>query len=241
MSSYRIGCAGWSLPRPVQDAFPAEGTHLQRYARRFSAAEINSSFYRQHRGATYERWAAAVPAGFRFSVKVPKAITHEQRLVAADVLLDVFLSEATSLGEKLGCLLVQLPPSLAYDAPTARSFFDDLRAQYDGVVALEPRHESWFTADVTKRLRGYRIARVLADPAPVPEAAEPGGCDEIVYVRLHGSPQMYYSSYDDSYLDALAERLRGFATLASQVWCIFDNTTLGAATPNALALLERLP
>jgi len=173
-------------------------------------------------------------------VKVPKAITHEQRLVAADVLLDVFLSEATSLGEKLGCLLVQLPPSLAYDAPTARAFLDDLRAQYDGAVALEPRHESWFTADVTKRLRGHRIARVAADPAPVPEAAEPGGCDEIVYVRLHGSPQMYYSSYDDSYLDALAERLRGFATRASQVWCIFDNTTLGAATPNALALLERL-
>src|SRR4051812_49404270 len=132
MAAYRIGCAGWALPRPYQSEFPAAGTHLARYARGFTAAEIKSRFFWPPQTATYARWADSVPAGFRFSVKVPRAITHDQRLVATDVMLDVFLSEATALGDKLGCLLVQLPPSLAYDAATAESFFSDVRAQYDG-------------------------------------------------------------------------------------------------------------
>jgi len=89
MAEYRVGCAGWALTKANQAAFPAEGTHLQRYAGRLNAVEINSSFYRPHRLATYEQWAASVPATFRFAVKLPKAITHDQRLVAADVLLDV--------------------------------------------------------------------------------------------------------------------------------------------------------
>ena len=237
---YRIGSAGWTLPKPVRAEFPPEGSNLQRYAGRFTAVEINSTFYHLHRPATYENWAASVPADFRFAVKLPRAITHDQRLVATDVLLDVFLAEATALGEKMGCLLVQLPPSLAYDAVTAKSFFDELRAHYSGAVALEPRHPSWFTPDVAKRLCDYHVARVAADPARVPAAAEPGGWPDLVYVRLHGSPQMYYSAYDETFLDALATRLHGFATRAHEVWCIFDNTTLGAATPNALGLQERL-
>ena len=240
MAEYRVGCAGWALTKANQAAFPAEGTHLQRYAGRLNAVEINSSFYRPHRLATYEQWAASVPATFRFAVKLPKAITHDQRLVAADVLLDVFLEDATRLGEKLGCLLVQLPPSLAYDAPTVEMFLDDLRDRYHGTVALEPRHPSWFTGDVAALLSGYRVARVAADPAPVPLAAEPGGWPELVYTRLHGSPRMYYSAYEESYLDRLAERLRDATTRAREIWCIFDNTALGAAAPNALGLLARL-
>ncbi|HYW08000.1 MAG TPA: DUF72 domain-containing protein, partial [Longimicrobium sp.] len=109
-----IGCAGWSLPRVEQERFPAEGTHLERYAGRFPAVEINSSFYRPHRPATYARWGESVPPSFRFSVKVPKAITHTLRLRAAAEPLAAFLAEAGALEEKLGCLLVQLPPSLHF-------------------------------------------------------------------------------------------------------------------------------
>src|SRR5215203_4764871 len=103
----RIGTAGWGLPRVWRDEFPTDGSYLERYATRFSAVEINSSFYRQHRRGVYERWAAAVPPEFRFAVKLPRAITHDQGLVAADVLLEVFLEEATGLGPRLGPLLVQ--------------------------------------------------------------------------------------------------------------------------------------
>jgi uncharacterized protein YecE (DUF72 family) len=231
-----IGTAGWSLPRAWQEAFPADGSHLERYASVFRGVEINSSFYRQHKRATYARWASSVPAAFRFAVKMPRAITHDQALVASDVLLDVFLEEVTALGDRLGPLLVQLPPSLAFDEEIADEFFATLRNRFGGNVICEPRNAAWFTASVDELLKGHRVARVAADPAPVVDAAHPGGWDGIVYFRLHGSPQMYYSAYSAEYLAMIAEQLRS----GTAQWCIFDNTTLGAATGNALVLQKSL-
>ena len=106
--------------------------------------EINSSFYRPHKPATYTKWAGSVPDNFRFAVKVPKEATHARRLVDTEDVLDRFLPEATALGEKLGPLLVQLPPSLAFDADVADTFFAALRERFDGHVVLEPRHPTWF-------------------------------------------------------------------------------------------------
>jgi uncharacterized protein YecE (DUF72 family) len=240
MPEYRIGVAGWAIPKVHKAEFPEDGSHLQRYAARFSAVEINSSFYKPHRPATYSKWAASVRDDFRFSAKVPKTITHKQHLAGADALLDAFLSEVTCLGRTLGCLLVQLPPSLAYDAPTVEGFFESFRARYGGPLVVEPRHASWFTPDVAARLHAYRVGQVVADPAVVPEAAEPSGWPEIIYVRLHGSPEIYYSNYDDPYLDRLADRMRDYASRAREVWCIFDNTARFSATPNAVGLIERL-
>ena len=232
----RVGTAGWGLPRIWRGEFPADGSYLERYAARFTATEINSSFYRQHRRAVYERWAAAVPADFRFAVKLPRAITHDQALVASDVLLEVFLEEATGLGTRLGPLLVQLPPSLAYHAEHADEFFETLRRLHPGAVACEPRNDSWFETDAEAAMRRHRVARVAADPARVPAAAAPGGDDRLVYHRLHGSPRIYYSDYEPERIALLANRLRVDAASAEETWCIFDNTTLGAATGNALAL-----
>ena len=235
-----VGCAGWSLPRDQQARFPSEGTHLERYAARFPAAEINTSFYRPHRPATYARWSAAVPESFRFAVKVPKAITHGLRLRGAGDALDAFLAEAGALGERLGCLLVQLPPSLDFDADAAGAFFAALRERTPVAAACEPRHASWFTAEADELLAAHGVARVAADPARVPEAAEPGGAPDTVYYRLHGSPRIYYSAYGAAYLDALAARLGEHAAAGRRTWCIFDNTAAGAATENALELLDRL-
>jgi uncharacterized protein YecE (DUF72 family) len=238
--TYRIGRAAWALPKAHLDRFPREGTHLSRYAARFSAVEINSSFYRSHRPATYARWAASVPPDFRFSVKVPRTITHTARLTGVDALLGAFLGEVTELGDKLGCLLVQLPPSLPWDGPVSDAFLGSFRARFDDGIVIEPRHPTWFTEDVTERLRTHDVGRVAADPARVPEASEPAGACDVVYYRLHGSPRVYYSNYDDAYLDRLAARLRDEATRAREVWCIFDNTAHDHATPNALGLIERL-
>ncbi|MFL9812200.1 DUF72 domain-containing protein [Stutzerimonas sp. VN223-3] len=232
-----LGCAGWSLPRKQWPAFPSDGTHLQRYAGRFGAVEINSSFYRPHRPATYAKWAQSVPEAFRFCVKVPKQLTHEARLVDCDEGLDRFLHECGHLGDKLGCLLVQLPPSLAFDTTSATSFFAALRARYNGFVAIEPRHRSWLEAEPL--LKQQRIARVAADPAPFPEAAKPGGWSGFRYYRLHGSPRIYYSFYDDGWLDRLAARLMEDRQQGVS-WCIFDNTASGAATANALDVQKRL-
>jgi uncharacterized protein YecE (DUF72 family) len=238
--SILIGCAGWSLPRAEQGCFPEAGSHLERYAARFNAVEINSSFHRPHRPATYARWSAGVPAGFRFSVKVPKAITHGLRLQQAGELLDTFLGEAAGLGDKLGCLLVQLPPSLSFEPAVVAAFFADVRARSPLPLACEPRHPSWFTPEAEDCLRGLAVARVAADPARVPEAAEPGGWRGVSYYRLHGSPRIYYSLYTEDYIAGLASRIEADAAAGRDVWCIFDNTTLGAATRNALDLRSRL-
>jgi len=235
----RVGTAGWTLAR-TDEGVGGEGSHLERYARLLSCVEINSSFYRPHRPATYARWAASVPAGFRFSLKIPKEITHARRLADAGDVLARFLDESAALAEKRAVLLVQLPPSLAYDAAVVDAFFVELRERYDGQAVCEPRHASWFAPDVDRALRLLRVARVAADPAPVPEAALPGGWSGFVYLRLHGSPRTYYSAYEGAALEEYARTLRAAAVPS---WCIFDNTAFGEATPNAVELqrLVRAP
>jgi uncharacterized protein YecE (DUF72 family) len=235
----RIGTAGWSMPRE-DAADAAAGTHLERYAARFSAVEINSSFHRTHRASTYARWSASVPAGFRFSVKLPRAITHTARLQDADELLAAFLDSIAPLGEVLGCLLIQLPPSLEFETPIAERFFTGLRERYPGAAACEPRHASWLQPRVEDMLATLRIARVAADPDRPTGAGEPGGWPDLVYRRLHGSPRMYHSSYPPAFLERLADRIIAECAEGREVWCIFDNTAAGAALENAMELERRL-
>jgi uncharacterized protein YecE (DUF72 family) len=220
--------------------FPSEGSHLERYAQRFDVVEIDTSFYRPHRHETYARWAAATPEGFRFAVKLPQAITHERRLAGAMPVLDAFLAQVAGLGDKLGGLVVQLPPSLAFDAGVARRFLAGLRRRHAGAVALEPRHRSWFTPPAEALLAQLRIARVLADPVLFDEAAAPGGWPGLVYLRLHGSPRRYWSAYDDALLARLALRLQRAQAQGAQCWCILDNTASGAAVGNAMTLARLL-
>ncbi|HEY8564601.1 MAG TPA: DUF72 domain-containing protein [Beijerinckiaceae bacterium] len=200
-----------------------------------NAVEINSSFYRPHRRTTYERWAASVPDGFRFAVKVPRSITHERRLREVDDLVDRFLSEVAGLGATLGPLLVQLPPKLAFEAEISSTFLSNLRARVAGSIVCEPRHPSWFTREVSALLVEHRIARVAADPAPVPGAGEPGGWSGLVYWRLHGSPRIYYSPYSEEAVAEVAQRLTREASRGAGSWCIYDNTAAFAATHDALA------
>lgn len=239
-SLLRIGCAGWALPRDVQPEFPAAASHLARFARVFSAVEINSSFYRPHRFSTYERWADSVPEDFSFAVKVPRTITHERRLRDATALLDTFLEQVQGLGQRLGALLIQLPPSHAFDADIVNAFLRDCRQRYAGGLCVEPRHRSWFAATAESLLAAHDVSRVAADPAVVPAAVLPGGAAAPCYLRLHGSPRMYYSGYDAARLEAIAERLVRQAKKHAVSWCIFDNTAAGNAIPDALALLRHL-
>ena len=240
MSRYQacIGCAGWNLPRDQWPMFAAEGTHLQRYASQLTAVEINSSFYRSHRPKTYQRWAESVPAGFRFSVKLPKRITHVQRLQDCEPLLDEFLGQCTALGDALGCLLVQLPPSLAYDEAMATAFFSALRPRYGGALVLEPRHASWQNAQAL--LVEQQVGQVAADPAAIPGGDVPGGWRGIEYWRWHGSPRIYHSAYDIPRLQALAQQVQLATQAGREAWCIFDNTASGFAVGNALALQSLL-
>lgn len=233
MEPLRIGTAGWSIPRQVADAFPQKGVGLARYAARFRAVEINSTFYRSHQPATFERWALATPDEFRFAVKAPKAVSHVERLAGGPAAMRAFLAEVSRLGPKLGPVLVQLPPSLAFDAQVAGRFFADLRHGFAGAVVCEPRHASWFDVEAEALFRTMEVARVAADPPPHPAAARPGGWTGLAYWRLHGAPRMYFSPYDDAALATLSEAVEAASAPA---WCVFDNTASGAAAHDALRL-----
>ena len=176
-----------------------------------------------------------MPDDFAFAVKLPKAITHEARLATDAEPAQRFLEESSGLGKKRGPILIQLPPSLTFDIAVAGSFFGLLRDRTDDALVCEPRHPSWFTAEANETLAGYRVARVWADPAPVPEAGEPGGWRGLTYTRFHGSPDIYRSRYGAGTIARLAD-----AALAAdgESWTIFDNTMTGAATLNALSMRE---
>lgn len=236
----RIGTAGWALPPAVQKQFPPGDSHLQRYARTFNACEINASFHRLPRAGTWERWGRTVPADFLFSAKLPKAITHERRLVQCEAELAAFFESSAPMAERLGCVLVQLPPSLAFDESVTGGFLAALQRHRPRAIALEPRHASWFTDEVDAWLAQRRVARVLADPVLHAGGERPGGWAGLAYLRLHGSPRTYYSSYNEAWLARLAARIAIARDAGQDVWCMFDNTAGQAAAGNAMVLRRLL-
>jgi uncharacterized protein YecE (DUF72 family) len=233
----RIGTAGWALPAQARERFPDGDSHLARYASVLNCVEINSSFHRPHKRSTYERWAATVPGDFRFSLKLPKAITHVKRCEGCYDDVARFIDETASLGNKRAAVLVQFPPTFQFELGRMERFFADLRSLYDGFLVCEPRHASWFAADAGVLLRDFKIGRVAADPAPEGSDEAPGGWRGIAYLRLHGAPRVYYSRYEKEAVESIAKRLVG--NEAPERWCIFDNTAAGAAIENALELVEQ--
>jgi uncharacterized protein YecE (DUF72 family) len=231
----RIGTAGWSIPRASASRFEWTGTHLQRYSKVFRCAEINSSFYRPHSSTTYAKWRDSTPPDFRFSVKLPRVITHELKLHDAREPLVAFLAQSDGLSEKRGPILVQLPPSLTFDPGVVTAFLELVREVHDGPVVCEPRHATWFEPKASALLNRYHISRVAADPPPVPAAFIPGGWPRLAYFRLHGSPRKYWSRYNTDAIMSLAT-IAGSLPAAEEVWCIFDNTASGAAIENASEL-----
>ena len=234
-----IGTAGWSIPRASAHHFDCIGMHLEKYAAILTAAEINSSFHRSHELDTYRKWAGATPRQFRFAVKFPRIITHDRQLLRVKLPLEHFLKESSGLKGKRGPLLIQLPPSCAFERRRVRRFLDTLRALYAGPLVCEPRHETWFSTIASELLVSYRVARVATDPAILEVGKRPGAWGGIVYFRLHGSPHKYWSRYSEEYIDVLARTLKQ-QSQSADTWCIFDNTASGAAIENALELHRRL-
>ncbi len=239
-SLVRVGCAGWSIPARSAVRFDSLGSHLQRYSTKLNCCEINSSFRREHKPATWERWAASVATDFQFSVKAPRSITHDANLACAPEMLTEFLKHIQLLGDTLGPVLVQTPPSQEFETERVTQFLSLMRRYHRGDIVWEPRHSSWFGERANKCLADFEVGRVASDPGCVPAAAIPGGYTNLAYYRLHGSPRPYYSRYPVSFLKMVALELDKLAATASRVWCVFDNTALGWAIENALELRAEL-
>ena len=116
VADIRIGTAGWSIPARAASRFDSAGTHLKRYSRRLDCAEINSSFHRPHAVTTYAKWRESTPPGFRFAVKIPRAITHVLKLREAQEPFVTFLAQTDGLADKTRSAALALPPSLSFDA-----------------------------------------------------------------------------------------------------------------------------
>ena len=239
MASY-IGTAGWNIPTHLKEKFSNAGTHLQRYAQMLNAVEINTAFYRDHKPETYVKWAASVPNHFRFSVKLFRYFTHMERLRVTGPQLTKTMEGILQLKEKLGVLLVQLPPSLEFDHTITKKFVHDLRKLYSGIIVWEPRHLSWTHSTVVPLFQDYKIHRVIADPEPCPITKEMAPLIETVqYFRLHGSPEIYKSRYNETAMQSFEKKLIDINRSQSLGWFVFDNTTYGYATENALELQKK--
>jgi uncharacterized protein YecE (DUF72 family) len=234
----RVGIAGWSVPASYRATEPA-ASQLERYAAYFDCVEINSSFHRPHRITTFSRWADCVPADFRFAAKLPKTITHAHRLVSCADEVTRFCAALAGLKDKLGALLVQLPPSLVFDEAAATAVFSQLSHASSAAIVCEARHPSWFHLDVDQFFGAVGVTRVFADPPISPSLQPAAAAESFAYLRLHGQPRRYYSAYSSEYLAGLASRLR-VAIAGAGAWCIFDNTASAAAWPNALQLKDEL-
>jgi uncharacterized protein YecE (DUF72 family) len=233
---FHVGTAAWANPPYERARRPVGLSHLAHYANSFDFVEINSSFYRSHQRATYERWCAHTPADFSFAVKLPRSITHECALRHYRKELQQFLKEVAGLGQKLRVILVQLPASVGFERSVATRFFKSLTDRCSSHIACEPRHDSWFTASADALLCRHDVARVAADPAKAPGAGLPGGSKRLAYYRLHGSPRIYYSAYGPDFLTQLAANIKALSSITREVCCVFDNTARHEAWSNALQL-----
>jgi uncharacterized protein YecE (DUF72 family) len=220
-----IGTAGWAIPKAYADRFPKDGTQLERYAKVFNFTEINRTFYQLPLAKTFAKWYDETPKRFRFSAKLPRSVTHFGKLRKNFEDLAKFFERVGELREKFYGALAQLPPSLRFEEKVFEDFVKEVRRHYKGALFIEPRHESWEKVD----FQNFDVLPVRSDPpfAHI-EPLDPA------YFRLHGSPKLYYSSYEENFLQELAKKLKNYRESA----VIFNNTAGGAAIDNALRLLE---
>ncbi len=234
----KIGTAGWNIPKQFAAAFPAEGSHLERYSRALRAVEINSTFYKPHQPKTFLRWKEETPHDFAFSIKMTKVFTHEKRLNVSRAEISDWLKPMTELGEKFSALLVQLPPSLVFSEKSVELFFRNLRHEFGGLIALEPRNVSWIEPVALALNDEFDISKVEADPDRCPTPEKELNRSRSRYLRLHGSPRIYYSDYSVKFLERVARDFESHPPCKGEPesWIIFDNTTLGFGTKNAIEL-----
>jgi uncharacterized protein YecE (DUF72 family) len=237
----RIGTSGWSYRHWLGVFYPEDlkpAKFLEFYTQHFDCVELNASFYRLPNEKTVESWVKRTPPEFRFCLKLSRLITHQKHLVAVEDPLETFFDRFRPLEEaqKLGPLLVQLPPSLRFDAAVVEDFFALLsRRHSEHRFALEVRHGSWFADEALEMLERHRIAFVIAHSGgrfPYHEAVT----TDFVYLRFHGPGELYASNYPDEMLREYAEKIANWQREGLDVWVFFNNDVGGYAVENAVRL-----
>lgn len=271
MAEARIGISGW-LYRPWRGVFYPKGLRqadeLAYASARMTSIEVNGSFYSLQRPANWHRWRDGTPDGFVFAVKGPRFVTHIKRLRDVDApLANFFASGVLDLGAKLGPVLWQLPPTLAFDAGLLDAFLSRLpRSRADAAAlasrhdermegrasfaagddapirhAVEVRHPSFEDAEEWADVLGrHGVASVTADTAGKYPRIDRTTAD-FAYARLHGEEELYASGYDDASLDRWAAWTRAHLDAGRDAYLYFDNDIKVRAPYDAMGLIARLP
>lgn len=240
MSRAWIGTSGWNYDKWKEDFYagvPRSGW-LRHCSEKFTAIEVNATFYRQQTKSTFEKWRTTVPEDFVFAVKGNRYLTHSKKLLDPEEPIRRERERATTLGPKLGAVLWQVPPNLGKDLPRLREFAEALRSRWPTRHTIEFRDRSWFDDEVAACLRRHEIAVCISDAADWPMWEEITA--DFVYVRLHGHTRTYASAYSGPNLDRWAERVHGWMRSGRDVHVYFDNDSEGAAPRDALRLRERV-
>ena len=229
-----IGCSGW-VYRHWRGLLYPEGLPqrlwFQRYAKDFDTVEINASFYRVPKAETFDAWRGKAPPGFRYAVKVNRFITHLKKLLDCPDETAGFIQRARRLGETLGPLLYQLPPSLHKDLPRLEAFLARLPDDLEQVV--EFRHKSWYDGDVLALLDRRSVGFVAHDMKGLVSPRWASG--RTAYVRFHGTGR-YVGRYSDEALLEWTDWIVAQAREGRSVWCYFNNDIHGHAIEDAQTL-----
>jgi uncharacterized protein YecE (DUF72 family) len=240
-ASFYSGTSNIALPIK-QLEYPPEfigASRLTYYASLFSSLEVNSTFYKLPKAATIEKWRNSVPPHFRFTFKLPKTVTHTKDLQFSVDEIEVFMETVTKVGDKKGCLLLQLPPSVKKERQEElEGILECVSYEAKGWhIAVELRDSSWYNREVYRMLQGYGATMVEQDlpKCPTPQVTV---AEDFVYLRFHGPEVAYRGSYDDAFLSAHARRIAAWVKEKREVYCYFNNT-MGNAVGN-LGTLNRM-
>lgn len=235
--SIRIGTSGWTYKHWQEVFYPVElpqSKWLEYYTDHFETVELNASFYRLPNPKTFENWKTRTPDNFLWSVKASKYITHTRRLKDPEEPLKRLYDAAAGLGEKLGVILMQLPPNLVFEETLFRDFCASLNT--DIRHALEIRHDSWLNDNAYDMLNEFNMALCISDTAGRYPYAEEITAD-FAYVRLHGSQKLYASGYREDELQAWAKKIKSWKR---DTFIYFDNDFEGYAVKDAKSLKKIL-
>jgi uncharacterized protein YecE (DUF72 family) len=234
---WRIGCSGFHYDSWKEVFYPkglAKSRWLEYYCQHFSTLEINNTFYRFPEPRTLERWYNIAPEGFTFTIKVPQQITHVQRFEDTAELVQAFYQTiADGLQEKLGCILFQLPPSMAYDAALLDKMLGQMSTEFNNVI--EFRHDSWWRPAIYERLHEEGVTFSGSSyPGLSPDVISNA---PLIYYRFHGVPRLYYSAYPDQFIRQIVDLVKTDPQ-ARKAYLYFNNTAAAAAIANARTAQE---
>ena len=238
VTQIRIGTSGWVYRHWQGLFYPANLPQKQwfaYYARSFDTVEINSTFYHLHNASVFEHWQQQAPDGFLYSIKASRIITHNQRLEGCQDTLETFLSRASLLGETLGPVLFQLPPSFSLDLSRFESFLALLPQGFS--YAMEFRNPTWLTEEVFALLERFGVALCIHDMPPLQVPLRITA--KFIYLRFHGDVD-HAGDYPLETLAAWVERIQTWQRNGLAVFAYFNNDTGGMAVRNAHTLKQLL-